>query len=900
MSIDNLTSARTNARCRVIVIGGGFAGIAVVRELRDSDADVTLVDRNNHHLFQPFLFQVATSILEPSEIATPIRSLLSEMQNVSVEMREAKRVDMSRRVVVMSEGDNLPYDVLVIATGAQASYFGHESEWAQHALGLKTLSDAIAARNRLLTAFERAAMESDPAKQARDMTVVIVGGGPTGVAITGTISEFVQRTLPADFRNIDMRRARIVLVEAGPRLLQAFSEQHSSYARQALERAGVEVRLGVGVTHVDATGVTIGEECIEAATVLWCTGVQGVTLARTLGVNVKANGTVAVEKDFSVPGHPDCFVVGDAAYVVGPDGRPIPGLASVAQHQGHFVGKLIAARLAGSSLPTPPQPFVLGKLATITRHVGIAEYGDRSITGFPAWLMWGLLHLRNLSGGHSKLSIVANWLRLLVTYRRSARLIVEPPSTTAFAAPPSMDNRSSDNRRTCAQGRSLHDCSAEGTSTRSRLFLLMLVVLFTCTAAFAQQQKSSDTAQDSTSRVFQLVLPSDHVLGDWGGVRPKLEESGITPRWFFITDVAGNPSGGRSQGATQASSTELSLLFDLNRIVGLKGGSVFASFSQRWGNRLSSNYVGNVFSEQQIYGFETFRVIDVSYQQKLFKDRLELRLGRFAATDNFLDSPYNYGFMSNAFCGNPFGILLDAPGMTAYTGTWAALGKVKPTRRSHLMTAIYNGDKNIRTNKDHGVNLSMNGPLFAMAEVGYQINGLRGDSQRLGNYKLGGWYDDATLTDLESGARKRGSRGFYGLFDQVLVPFGSPRSNRGLGIFGSVTVAPDSHVQQLPLYFTAGASARGPLDARPRDAISVGVATGYFSDELQRAQRNGLLVPPEGGVQDHETVVELTYRFDLRRGAYFIQPDFQYIVRPGGTGHLPDAPVFGAQFGINF
>src|ERR1700758_5586376 len=444
MSADKLTPAGDTFCPRVVVIGGGFAGIAVVRELRDSEAEVTIVDRNNHHLFQPFLFQVATSILEPAEIATPIRSLLADMPNVRVEMREAKRVDTSRRLVVMSEGDDLPYDMLVIATGAQTSYFGHESEWSQHALGLKTLSDAIAARNRLLTAFERAEMESDPGKQTRDMTVVVVGGGPTGVAITGTISEFVQRTLAADFRNIDLRRARIVLVEAGPRLLPAFSEQHSSYATRALERAGVEVKLGVPVTDVDATGVTIGKDRIEAATVLWCTGVQGVALARTLGVAVKANGTVPVEKDFSVPGYPDCFIVGDAAHVVGPDGRPLPGLASIAQYQGRYVGKLIAARLAGTALPTPPEPLVASKLATITRRVGIAEYGHRSITGFSAWLMWGLLHLRTLSGGHSKLSILANWLRLLVTYRRSARLIVEPPCTTAVAAPSSMFTSSED------------------------------------------------------------------------------------------------------------------------------------------------------------------------------------------------------------------------------------------------------------------------------------------------------------------------------------------------------------------------------------------------------------------------------------------------------------------------
>jgi NADH dehydrogenase len=447
MTAEQLTGQRRASRLKVVVIGAGFAGIAIVRELRDSDAEVTLVDRNNHHLFQPFLFQVATSILEPAEIATPIRSLLNNVPNLRVEMREAKRVDTSSRVVVMDPGDDLSYDILVIATGAQTSYYGHESEWPQYALGLKTLSDAVAARNRLLTGFERAAMEPDPIKQARDMTVVVVGGGPTGVAITGTISEFVQRTLPADFRNVDMRRARIVLVHSGPRLLPAFSEEHSTYATQALERAGVEVKLGAPVTHVDGTGVTIGEERIDAATVLWCTGVQGVPLAKTLGVNVQANGTVAVGKDFSVPGHPDCFVVGDAAYVVGPNGERVPGLASIAQQQGRYVGKLIAARIAGSALPKPPEPFVPGKLATIIRHVGIAELGSRSITGFLAWVMWGLLHLRTLSGGHSKLSIVANWLRLLVTYRRSARLIVELPQTPPVSAPASIGSPSSEDRK---------------------------------------------------------------------------------------------------------------------------------------------------------------------------------------------------------------------------------------------------------------------------------------------------------------------------------------------------------------------------------------------------------------------------------------------------------------------
>jgi porin len=369
---------------------------------------------------------------------------------------------------------------------------------------------------------------------------------------------------------------------------------------------------------------------------------------------------------------------------------------------------------------------------------------------------------------------------------------------------------------------------------------------------------------------------------------------------MLVTDVAGNPGGGRSQGATAPSSIELSLFFDLDRIFGLQGGSVFASFSERWGHRLSSDYIGNVFSEQQIYGFQTFRVIDVSYQQKLLNDHVELRLGRFAAMDDFLVSPYDFGFMQNAFCGNPFGILLDAPGMSAYYGTWAALVKVKPTRRSYVMTGIYNGDPAMRDNKHHGVDFSMNGPAFVISEAGYQINGLRGDSQRLGNYKVGGWYDNSKLADFESGAVKRGSWGYYGLFDQVLAPFGSPGSNRGFGIFGSVTVAPDSHLQQLPVFFTAGVSARGLSNARPRDAIGFGIASGYFSDSLQRAQQSGQLLGSTPGVQDHETVTELTYRFDLRKSALFIQPDFQYIIRPGGTGRLKNAPVFGAQFGVNF
>ena len=415
----------------------------------------------------------------------------------------------------------------------------------------------------------------------------------------------------------------------------------------------------------------------------------------------------------------------------------------------------------------------------------------------------------------------------------------------------------------------------------------------------ARKRTSNDTANDPTSRLFQLVLPSDHLFGDWGRQRSKLEEKGITPRLILVTDLAGN-SRGRSQGATAPSSVELSLFFDLEKIAGLKGGSILASFSERWGHNLSREHIDNTFSTQQIFGFQTWRVLDISYQQKLFDNRVELRLGRFAAMDDFLVSPYNFGFMQNAFCGNPFGIILSAPGMSAYYGTWAALGKVKPTKRSYVMTGVYNGDPKVRENKYHGVNLSLHGPLFAITEAGYQINGLPGDSQRLGNYKLGAWYDRSTLTNFDSGASKRGSWGYYGLFDQVLVPFGAAGSNRGFGVFGSATVAPNSRVQQLPLFVTAGVSARGLFDARPRDVLSIGVASGYFSEHLKRAQRNGRLLGPDGGVPDRETIVESTYRFDLRKGAYFIQPDLQFITRPGGTSPFKNTLVLGAQFGINF
>ncbi len=428
-----------------------------------------------------------------------------------------------------------------------------------------------------------------------------------------------------------------------------------------------------------------------------------------------------------------------------------------------------------------------------------------------------------------------------------------------------------------------------------------LAVLLPCTTeAGAQQQPSTGSFEDPSARVFQLVLPSEHLLGTWGGLRPRLEAWGITPRLALVTDVAGNAIGGRSRGLTRPTSVEFSLILDLDTIARVKGGSIFVSMVERWGRSLSATHIGNVFSTQQIFGIQTFRVIDISYQQKLFDGRVELRLGRFATADDFLVSAYNCGFMQNAFCGIPVGILMDTQGMTAYTGTWGALGKLRPTGRSYVMAAVYNGDTAIHANKYHGLNFSLRGPPFAIGEVGYQVNGLPGDDQRLGNYRVGAWYDYARFIAFESGARTGGSGGFYAIFDQVLIPFDTAGTNRGFGVVGSATVAPDSRVQQLPWFFTAGLLVRGPFASRPRDGAGIAVASGYFSDDLQRAQRNGRLVGPGGGVQTHEAVVELTYRFDYGKSAFIFQPDLQHIHRPGATRLLKNALVLGVQIGFNF
>jgi porin len=408
-------------------------------------------------------------------------------------------------------------------------------------------------------------------------------------------------------------------------------------------------------------------------------------------------------------------------------------------------------------------------------------------------------------------------------------------------------------------------------------------------------------------RPFILTLPRNHLLGDWGGLLPKMEDTGITPTLTYVSDIAGNPTGGKRQGISYDDNIGLGLEFDLNKLAGLEGASFLISVSQRDGDSLSTKDVGNAFSVQQVYGGETFHLVDVAYQQKLFDDKLELSLGRIAAGDDFLVSAYDYLFMQNGFDGNPVAIFFNSPGMSSYpNATWGTRIKVMPTKRTYLMAGVYNGDAAIRANDHHGADMSLNGPVFAIAEAGYKYNGLPGDSQFLGNYKVGAWYDQNSFTDYTTvgyarpASLTRGDWGCYGMFDQVLMPFADPSSNRGLGIFGSVLVSPDQSVSEIPYFFTAGFAARGIFVSRPADVAGFGAVFGEFSSDLRDDEQREQLLDPTVGVHSHESVLEGTYRFSMRKGAIFFQPDLQYVIRPGGTGQLANAVVLGCQLGVNF
>jgi porin len=437
-----------------------------------------------------------------------------------------------------------------------------------------------------------------------------------------------------------------------------------------------------------------------------------------------------------------------------------------------------------------------------------------------------------------------------------------------------------------------------------RVRVSIVIVILCCSAAVVRSRDTTEASAGTRSLAplpFQLMLPREHLLGDWYGTRTWLEDRGIVPTLTFVTDSLGNPSGGKDQGFTTANNVGLDLNFDLEKLCGFEGASFLLSMSYRFGGSLSANYIHNVFTVQQVFGGETFHLINIAYQQKLFDDRVELRLGRIGTGDDFLVSPYNYVFVQNGFDGNPVGIFFNSPGMTAYPNdTWGALVKVRPTARTYIMGGVYNGDPSIRANDKHGVDFSMDGPLFAVGEIAYQPNSLPGDRGLIGNYKAGFWYDNSLYTDFNTGAVNRGNWGFYGMFDQVLVRFGEPASHRGFGVAGSFLASPDQSISQMPYFFTAALVTRGIFISRPRDIIGLGVVYGHFSNDLQNFLQRAQQLNPTVGVQSHETVVELTYRLALLKSALYIQPDLQYVFRPGGTGRISDALVLGAQVAVNF
>ena len=435
---------------------------------------------------------------------------------------------------------------------------------------------------------------------------------------------------------------------------------------------------------------------------------------------------------------------------------------------------------------------------------------------------------------------------------------------------------------------------------------IRIVIVIVC--FWAARTRSEDVTEASAGTrsldpsPFQLVLPREHLMGDWYGTRTWLEDRGIVPTLTFVTDSLGNPSGGKEQGFTTANDLGLELNFDLEKLGIVQGASLLLSMSYHFGGSLSSNYIHNVFEVQQVFGGETFFLGNLTYVQTLFDDRIEVRLGRLATGDDFLVSPYNYVFVQTGFNGNPVGIFFNSPGMTAYpNATWGALVKGKPTERTYVMGGWYNGDPSIRDNRHHGLDWSMRGPLFAIGEVGYQANGLAGDQGLLGNYKAGLWYDNSQYTDFNTVARghsphaTRGNWGFYGLFDQVLVQFGERSGNRGFGVTGSLLVSPDQSVSQMPFFSTAGFLVRGIFPSRPTDVGGFGVVFGSFSNDLQDSQRRA-----QQAVQRFETALEATYRLRFLGDSFFFQPDLQYIIRPGGTGRTSNAVVLGAQTGINF
>jgi len=429
---------------RIIIVGAGFGGLAAAKALKKTQAEVVLIDRTNHHVFQPLLYQVATSVLTPSQIATPIRGIFRNQKNTIVIMGEVTGVDKDRKCVFVSDADRqkvpITYDYLILATGASHSYFGH-NEFAEYAPGLKSLGDAEAARNRILQAFELAEAEEDPSRHRDLLTFVLVGAGPTGVEMAGALAIFVRSTLKSDFRRINPASARIVLVDMAPRVLGPFSESLSKAAKQRLEKLGVEVRLGHSVDQIDPEGIVVAGERVASKTVIWTAGVAPSPAGKWLNAETDRAGRVRVQKDLTVPEHPEILVVGDTASL-DQNGKPLPGVAQVAMQQGRYAGKLIHKRIVGNPAPRPFSYFDKGTMAVVGKGFAVLQSGKVQISGFGAWLTWAAVHLQFLATSSLRLTVFLQWVWTYVTGQRGDRLIVNhdgaelaKPATDAASKP---------------------------------------------------------------------------------------------------------------------------------------------------------------------------------------------------------------------------------------------------------------------------------------------------------------------------------------------------------------------------------------------------------------------------------------------------------------------------------
>ncbi len=421
----------------VVILGAGFGGLAAAQRLCGKPVEVTIVDQQNHHVFQPLLYQVATAGLSPADIAAPIRSVVKNHAATHVRLDRVTGIEAKQQMVQLASGAALAYDYLIIATGARHSYFGKD-HWADHAPGLKTIDDATRLRRNILLALERAeALPPGPARD-RELTFVLIGGGPTGVEMAGAIAELARHTVSAEFRTIMSKLARVVLIEAGARLLPVFPETLSDCASRSLEKLGVEVRLNARVTDVDATGVVVSEERIDAATIIWCAGVMASPASKWLDVEADRVGRIAVAADLSVPGHDRIFAIGDTVSLARADGRPVPGIAPAAKQMGDYAARAIAADVAGSP-PLPPFRYRdYGNLATIGRKRAVADFGWTTLSGTAAWILWCVAHIFFLVGFRNRLVVGANWLWHYITFDRGARLITGtiispdvPPSDSA-------------------------------------------------------------------------------------------------------------------------------------------------------------------------------------------------------------------------------------------------------------------------------------------------------------------------------------------------------------------------------------------------------------------------------------------------------------------------------------